>query len=161
MGGKRTTRAYGREDQVLSGFDEINAEAVSAYTTSEYYGAMLGPSVGFINNISLALISVFGALLFLRGHVGLGDISSFVQYSRRFSGPINELAAIFGELQSAFSAAERVFRLIDAEPEKPDASGATVLTDVAAMCRPATCISAICPTCPSSRTSACTPGPAI
>lgn len=131
MGGKRTTRAYGREDQVLSGFDEINAEAVSAYTTSEYYGAMLGPSVGFINNISLALISVFGALLFLRGHVGLGDISSFVQYSRRFSGPINELAAIFGELQSAFSAAERVFRLIDAEPEKPDASGATVLTDVA------------------------------
>jgi ATP-binding cassette subfamily B multidrug efflux pump len=131
MGGKRTTRAYGREDQVLSGFDEINAEAVSAYTTSEYYGAMLGPSVGFINNISLALISVFGALLFLRGHVGLGDISSFVQYSRRFSGPINELAAIFGELQSAFSAAERVFRLIDAEPEKPDAPGATVLTDVA------------------------------
>jgi ATP-binding cassette subfamily B protein len=87
--------------------------------------------VGFINNISLALISVFGALLFLRGHVGLGDISSFVQYSRRFSGPINELAAIFGELQSAFSAAERVFRLIDAEPEKPDAPGATVLTDVA------------------------------
>ncbi len=131
MGGKRTTRAYGREDQVLSGFDEINAEAVSAYTTSEYYGAMLGPSVGFINNISLALISVFGALLFLRGHVGLGDISSFVQYSRRFSGPINELAAIFGELQSAFSAAERVFRLIDAEPEKPDAPDATVLTDVA------------------------------
>ncbi len=129
MGGKRTTRAYGREAQVLAGFDEKNEEAVSAYTTSEYYGTMIGPSVGFINNISMALISIFGALLFLRGRVGLGDISSFVQYSRRFSGPINELAGILGELQSAFSAAERVFRLIDAEPETPDAPGATVLTD--------------------------------
>ncbi len=129
MGGKRTTRAYGREAQVLAGFDEKNEEAVSAYTTSEYYGTMIGPSVGFINNISMALISIFGALLFLRGRVGLGDISSFVQYSRRFSGPINELAGILGELQSAFSAAERVFRLIDAEPETADAPGATVLTD--------------------------------
>ena len=131
MGGKKTTLAYGRQAQVLEAFDVHNEEAVSAYTTSEYYGTMVGPSVGFINNISLALISVFGALLFLRGQVGLGDISSFVQYSRRFSGPINEVASIIGELQSAFSAAERVFRLIDAKPEKPDAPGAMELTDVA------------------------------
>lgn len=131
MGGKKTTRAYGREAQVLEGFDKKNEEAVSAYTTSEYYGTMIGPSVNFINNISLALISVFGALLFLRGQVGLGDISSFVQYSRRFSGPINETASILGELQSAFAAAERVFRLIDAKPEKEDAPDAKELTDVA------------------------------
>lgn len=130
MGSKRPTRAYGREKQVIEGFDEKNEEAVVAYTTAEYYGTMIGPSVGFINNISLTLISVFGALLFLRGQVGLGSISSFVQYSRRFSGPINELASIFGELQSAFAAAERVFRLIDAEPEAQDAPDATVLMDV-------------------------------
>lgn len=131
MGGKKTTRAYGREARVLAAFDQKNEEAVTAYTTSEYYGTIIGPSVGFINNLSLALISVFGALLFLQGKVGLGDISSFVQYSRRFSGPINELASIIGELQSAFSAAERVFRLIDAEPEKPDAPDARELRDVA------------------------------
>jgi ATP-binding cassette subfamily B protein len=130
MSGKKTTRAYGREARVLEAFDLKNEEAVEAYTTSEYYGTMIGPSVGFINNISLAAISVFGALLFLRGQVGLGDISSFVQYSRRFSGPINELAAIIGELQSAFSAAERVFRLIDAAPEKPDAPDAHTLEEV-------------------------------
>ncbi len=129
MGGKKTTRAYGREAQVLRAFDGKNKEAVDAYTTSEYYGSMMGPSVGFINNISLALISVYGAALFLQGRVGLGDISSFVQYSRRFSGPINEAANIIGELQSAFAAAERVFRLIDAQPEKPDAPGAQTLTN--------------------------------
>ncbi|MDI9519966.1 MAG: ABC transporter ATP-binding protein [Bacillota bacterium] len=130
MGGKKTTRAYGREQEVLETFDRKNEEAVEAYTKSEYYGTMIGPSVGFINNISLALISVFGAILFLNGQVGLGDISSFVQYSRRFSGPINELASIIGELQSAFSAAERVFKLIDAKPEKEDAKDAKNLKDV-------------------------------
>lgn len=131
MGSKRPTRAYGREEQVIAGFDEKNEEAVTAYTTSEYYGTMIGPSVGFINNLSLTLISIFGALLYLRGQIGLGGISSFVQYSRRFSGPINELASILGELQSAFAAAERVFRLIDAEPEAPDAPDATTLSNVA------------------------------
>lgn len=60
----------------------------------------------------------------------LGDLSSFVQYSRKFSGPINEVANIFAELQSAFAAAERVFGLIDAEPEKADAADAVMLTDV-------------------------------
>ncbi len=130
MGGKKTTRAYGREDEVLGVFDAKNEEAVQAYTKSEYYGTMVGPSVNFINNMSLALISVFGAVMFLNGQVGLGDISSFVQYSRRFSGPINELASIIGELQSAFSAAERVFNLIDAKPEKADAENASVLDDV-------------------------------
>ncbi|HSK68337.1 MAG TPA: ABC transporter ATP-binding protein [Candidatus Limnocylindria bacterium] len=130
MGGKKTIRAYGREDRVLEAFGGRNAEAVSAYTTSEYYGSMMGPSVGFINNISLALISVFGAALFLAGRVGLGEIAAFVQYSRRFSGPINEAAGILGDLQSALAAAERVFRLMDAVPEKPDAPDAAVLRDV-------------------------------
>ncbi|MEZ7872592.1 MAG: ABC transporter ATP-binding protein [Eubacteriales bacterium] len=120
MAGQMTTKAYGREDQVIGQFDRINREAVDAYTTSEYYGTLSGPSVNFINNISLALISVFGSLLYLAGRVGLGDISSFIQYSRKFSGPINETANILGELQSAFAAAERVFRMIDEPAEKED-----------------------------------------
>ena len=73
---------------------------------------------------------VFGALLFLRGEIRLGALSSIVQYSRKFSGPINEVANIIAELQSAFAAAERVFSLIDAEPEPPDAEDAAVLTEV-------------------------------
>ena len=72
----------------------------------------------------------FGSLLFLQGKVKLGDLGSFVQYSRRFSGPINEVANIISELQSAFAAAERVFALIDGEPEPEDAADAKVLTEV-------------------------------
>ena len=130
LNGQKTIRAYGREDAVLEEFDKKNNAAVEAYTVAEIHGTITGPSVNCINNLSLALVCVFGSVLFLRGKVGLGDLSSFVQYSRKFSGPINEIANIIAELQSAFAAAERVFTLIDADPEAPDAADAEELTDV-------------------------------
>ena len=130
LSGQKTIRAYGQEAAVLHKFDEKNQAAVDAYTAAEANGTVTGPAVTFINNISLTLVCVFGALLFLRGEIQLGDLSSFVQYSRKFSGPINEVANIIAELQSAFAAAERVFSLIDAEPEPPDGTDAAVLSDV-------------------------------
>lgn len=130
LSGQKTTRAYGREEEVLAVFEEKNREAVEANTKAEYYATLTGPSVNFMNNLSLALISVIGSVLYLKGKIGLGDISAFVQYSRKFSGPINETANIIGELQSALAAAERVFRLIDELPEKPDAEAARVLKQV-------------------------------
>ena len=130
LSGQKTIRAYGREDAVLERFDEKNRAAVDAYTVAEANGTVTGPSVNFINNISLALVCVFGSILFLQGEIRLGDLSSFVQYSRKFSGPINEIANIIAELQSAFAAAERVFTLIDAQREPADDPQAQVLTEV-------------------------------
>lgn len=127
LSGQKTIRAYGRENAVLGAFDEKNKAAVDAYTVAEANGTITGPCVNFINNLSLTLVCLFGSLLYLGGGIGLGDLSGFVQYSRKFSGPINEVANIFAELQSAFAAAERVFGLIDAEPETPDAENAEVL----------------------------------
>ena len=130
LSGQKTIRAYGREKEVLRRFDEKNDAAVQAYTKAEANGTITGPSVNCINNLSLALVCMFGSVKFLNGSIGLGDLSSFVQYSRRFSGPINEVANIIAELQSALAAAERVFTLIDARQEAPDAEDAVVLTDV-------------------------------
>ena len=130
LSGQKTIRAYGREDAVLERFDKKNDDAVQAYTKAEANGTITGPSVNFINNISLSLVCMFGSVLFLNGQIGLGDLSSFVQYSRRFSGPINEVANIIAELQSAFAAAERVFTLIDAAPEPEDTADAVTLSDV-------------------------------
>jgi len=126
--GQKTTKAYNREKQIIEKFDEKNTDAVNSYTKAEYYGTIVGPGVGFINNLSLALVSVFGAVMYLRGFIDLGGISAFVQYSRKFSGPINETANIIGNFQSALAAAERVFRLIDAKPEKDDIPGAKSLS---------------------------------
>ena len=129
LSGQKTIRAYGREEAVQGRFDQRNTEAVDAYTKAEANGTLTGPSVNFISNLSLSLVCLFGSLLFLDGKVLLGDLSAFVLYSKKFSGPINEFANILAEIQSAFAAAERVFGLIDARPEAPDAPDATVLTD--------------------------------
>ena len=130
LSGQKTIRAYGRENAVLDKFDEKNGAAVDAYTVAEANGTITGPAVTAINNVSLALVCVFGSLLILSDGMLLGDLSTFVQYSRKFSGPINEIANILSELQSAFAAAERVFGLIDADPEPADSTDARVLTDV-------------------------------
>ncbi|MBD5392871.1 MAG: ABC transporter ATP-binding protein [Lachnospiraceae bacterium] len=130
LNGQKTTKAYGREQEVIAVFEKKNADSVDSNTRAEYYGTLSAPSVNFMNNVSMALISVVGSLLFLYGKIGLGDVSSFIQYSRKFSGPINEMANIIGELQSAFAAAERVFRLIDELPEKPDTESAEILREV-------------------------------
>ena len=127
VSGQKTIRAYRREDDVLDRFDRKNEDAVQSYYRSEYYASVTGPSVNFINNLSLTLISVFGALLYLAGGITLGDISSFVLYSRKFSGPINEAANILSELQSALAAAERVFSLLNEDEEPADAPGAPKL----------------------------------
>ncbi len=130
ISGQKTTKAYHRESVMVSRFDKRNKEAVDAYYNADYYGGMTGPSVNFINNLSLAFVSIFGALLFLFGRITIGSLSSFVLYSRKFSGPINEIANIISELQSACAAAERVFRLIDEEPEPLDLPGAEILSQV-------------------------------
>ncbi len=130
ISGQKTTKAYHQEAVQTRRFDEKNKEAVDAYYNADYYGAMTGPSVNFINNLSLAFISVFGAVLFLLQRLSIGDLSSFVLYSRRFSGPINEMANIVSELQSACAAAERVFELMDQEPEPLDLPDAVELREV-------------------------------
>lgn len=130
VSGQKTIKAYAREQVTIDKFDTINDESVEAYYNSDYYGSIVGPTVNFINNLSLSLVTVFGALLYLFGYMTVGNISSFVLYSRKFSGPINEAANIVSELQSAAAAAERVFRILDEEPEKTDNSDSRELSEV-------------------------------
>ncbi len=132
LSGQKTTKAYNREAEILRRFEEKNQSANKAYTSAEYYGTISGPCVNLINNLSLTLISVLGALMFAFGWGGVGirQISSFVLYSRKFSGPINEIANVIGEFQSSVAAAERVFKVLDEEEEQLHAEGAEELTGV-------------------------------
>lgn len=130
VSGQQTIKIYDQEEDTIARFDKINSDAMDSYYDAEYYGSLTGPSVSFVNNLSLTFISVFGAMLFLFGHLSLGKLSSFVLYSRKFSGPINELANIFSDLQSSMAAAERIFTLLDEEPEVSDVPDAHVFSDV-------------------------------
>lgn len=140
LSGQKTIRAYSRESVIVDRFDQQNSDASEAYYRADYYGAVIGPSVNLINNLSIAMITVCGGILFMLSTthpdlapifvISLGGVSSFVQYSRKFAGPINELANIMSELQSALAAAERVFRLMDEPAEPANGEDVTALTEV-------------------------------
>lgn len=132
INGQKTIKVYNCEETMIERMSVKNDEAVEAYYKADYYGTMMGPCTNFINNVSLALVSVFGALLYMSSGAtfSLGDLSSFVMYSRKFAGPINEFVNVLSELQSAFAAAERVFRLLDEEPEPADSKDAIILDNI-------------------------------
>lgn len=130
ISGQKVIKAYHQEEVMIERFDAKNNDAVEAFYNAEYYSSTVGPSVNFINNLSLALVSVFGAILYLLGSLTIGNVSSFVLYSRKFSGPINELANIISELQSSLAAAERVFKVIDEHPEPIDPPEAIDLSEI-------------------------------
>lgn len=120
ISGQKTLRAYTQEERVIKEMDVQNKKLADAYYKTDYYASIMGPSTNAINNLALALISVFGAILYLKGQIDIGSISAFVLYSRKFTGPIREIAEIYGELQSSLAAAERVFKVLDEEPEPAD-----------------------------------------
>ena len=141
LSGHRSIQAYEREEEIGRRFNVHNTEAMDAFYHADYYMAAFGPSVNFINNMSISLVMILGGIFYMYSQNGmfaessiffitLGGVAQFVQYSRKFAGPINEFANIFSEFQSAFSAAERVFRILDEEPEKEDAEHALTLKDV-------------------------------
>ena len=138
LSGHRSIKAYSSEEEIVSRFDVHNREACEAYYRADYQGSVIGPTVNFVNNLSLTLITVLGGIFYLMTltvtglhpllMINLGDVSAFVQYSRKFSGPINEFANILSEFQSATSAAERIFNLLDEPAEPADKPDATALT---------------------------------
>lgn len=125
--GNKTIKAYVQEDRINDDFDNYNNNATKAAYRAEYLGSITGPGVNFINNLSLTLVCIFGTILVLNNMISLGDLGSFVLYSRKFSGPINEIANIFVDLESALAASERVFNLIDQEPEAIDKEDAIII----------------------------------
>lgn len=140
LSGCGSIRAYAREEEIGSRFNKRNTDSMDAYYEADYYGAAMGPSVNFINNISISLVTMLGGILYMYSQNGtaaegtlffisLGGVAQFVQYSRKFAGPINEFANILSEFQSAFSAADRVFAILDEAPEPADAESALMLDD--------------------------------
>ena len=127
--GQKTILAYAQEGTFSERFSEINKNAAEAYRDADSLGMTMGPTIGMISNFGLAAIGMGGALLYLYGIVGLEQISSFILYSRKFSGPLNEISNIINEIFSALAASERVFNLLDQPEEVKDIYNAVTLAD--------------------------------
>lgn len=125
--GQKTILAYSCEDKISERFSEINLHAAECYRDADGMGMKMGPTIGMISNLGLAAIGMGGAVLYMKAIVGLEQISSFILYSRKFSGPINEISNIVNEIFSALAAGERVFHLLDQPEETADIQDAITL----------------------------------
>ena len=138
LSGCRSIQAFSREEEISSRFYRRNTDSMDAYYKADYHACIMGPSMSFINNLSISLVMMLGGILYMYSQTGvvkassiffitLGGVAKFIQYSRKFAGPINEFANILSELQSAFSAAERIFKVLDEQPEVADREDAATL----------------------------------
>jgi ATP-binding cassette subfamily B protein len=130
--GQRVVKAYHREPRVIEEFDVANAELRAAATRAQTFAGLVGPMMNFVGNLSLALVAGVGGWLVVNGTATVGTIAAFVNYTRQLGRPINEIAMLYNQLQSAIAGAERVFEVLDEQPEvdAPDARPVDLKGDV-------------------------------
>ena len=126
--GEKTIQAYSYEENVSKEYAKINKEASDAYFNADVMGVTIGPTMGMMNNLSLSLNGMIGSILYMFSFATLGQLSSFILYSRKFAGPINELSNIMNEIFSALSAAERIYSFLGMKEDPEDAPDAIELT---------------------------------
>ncbi|MBX4265810.1 ABC transporter ATP-binding protein [Clostridium estertheticum] len=118
--GQKVVKAFNYEDETINKFKDINNDLYSAGVKSQFYGSLSGPTTRVVNNIIYSLIGIIGSFAVIFGKLTIGDISSFLIYATLFSKPLNDITAIFTQIQAAAASAERVFYVLDMEPEIAD-----------------------------------------
>ena len=116
----KTVTAYNLQDSVIKDFSKTSDELTKAGIIAEIIAGSMGPLHNMLNNVSFVIVAAFGAWFALRGFISIGVISAFVVYSKQFSRPINELAQLYGQIQTALAGAERIFAVLDEESENKD-----------------------------------------
>lgn len=117
---QKVVRAFSYEDEAYSRFCEINARLYKCGQKAQFYSSLVNPTTRYINNLAYIAVGVLGGIAALSGQLTVGTISAFLIYATQFARPINDMASVLTQLQSAAAAAERIFALIDAEPESND-----------------------------------------
>ena len=118
--GQKIVKAFNYEDDTINKFKDINNDLYSAGVKSQFYGSLTGPTTRVVNNIIYSLIGIIGSFAVIFGKLTIGDISSFLIYSTLFSKPLNDITAIFTQIQAAAASAERIFYVLDMESEIAD-----------------------------------------
>lgn len=121
VSGYKTVVAYNRQDTICQEFDRTSDELTKTGIVAEILGGSMGPVMNCINNIGFVIIAAFGGYFAINGMISIGVISAFIVYAKQFGRPIDELAQVYGQIQTAIAGAERVFEIMDETPE--DKSG--------------------------------------
>ncbi len=123
--GYKTVVAYNHQEQVIDTFERTSNELTRVGILAEILGGSMGPVMNVINNIGFVIIAAFGGYFAIHGLISIGTISAFIVYAKQFGRPINEIAQLYGQIQTAVAGAERVFAIME-EPEE-DKSGSHTL----------------------------------
>ena len=113
----KTVTAYNQQDSVVDDFNGTSNELTRTGILSEILSSSMGPVMNMLNNVSFVVVAVFGGWQVIQGNITVGVISAFVIYSKQFSRPVNELAQLYGQIQTAMAGAERIFEIMDAPAE--------------------------------------------
>ncbi len=129
VSGQKVVKAYGQENAIIEKFDVENDALRGASIRAQFFGGIMGPLMGMTNNLTYAFVVGVGGLLALQGRASLGLIASFMNYSRQFGRPLNQVAQLYNTVQAAIAGAERVFEVLDEKPEvEEDAQAISVET---------------------------------
>ena len=125
--GQKVVQAFGHEAESLAAFDEVNGQLQDVSLKAIFFSSLTNPATRFVNNIVYAGVGLVGALYAVRGGITLGQLSVFVSYANQYTKPFNEISGVVTELQNALACAARVFELLDAEDQVPEAENAAAL----------------------------------
>ncbi len=120
IGNQKVVKAFHYEERAQKAFEEINARLYDCGQKAQFYSSLVNPTTRYINNLAYISVGVLGGLVALAGGLSVGIISSFLIYATQFARPINDMTGILTQLQSAAASAERIFALLDEEPEQSD-----------------------------------------
>ncbi len=125
--GQKVVQAFGHEAESLAAFDEVNGQLQDVSLKAIFFSSLTNPATRFVNNIVYAGVGLVGALYAVRGGITIGQLSVFLSYANQYTKPFNEISGVVTELQNALACAARVFELLDAEDQVPDAENAAAL----------------------------------
>ncbi len=129
VGGEKVVQAFGREDEGIAAFDEINARLQDTSLKAAFFSSLVNPSTRFINASVYAAVAVIGGLAVIGGSITVGGLTCMLNYANQYAKPFNEITGVVSELQNSLACAARIFELIDEKPEAPDAADARVLAE--------------------------------
>lgn len=130
IGNQKVVQAFSKESDVLETFDEINGRLAKASLQATFFSSLTNPCTRFVNSLVYTGVGLVGAFCAMNGIITVGQLSCFLSYANQYTKPFNEISGVVTELQNALACAERIFRLIEEEPQVPEPENAVTLEDV-------------------------------
>ena len=130
IGNQKVVQAFGRGEDVTERFDEVNKRLQEASLRATFFSSITNPATRFVNSLVYTGVGITGAFAVVRGAMSVGQLSSFLSYANQYTKPFNEISGVVTEFQNAIACAQRVFALIDEEPQIPEPEHAVHLTDI-------------------------------